>query len=159
SQVDRERVKLVFGNTASGLYQDERPRFYIDISAIPELEEVTEDEAGIDVGAAVTIQGLIDVLADVIGRRPPEETTGLRALRRHAGFIAGYQVRCTGSVAGNIFMTRDHADRGVPFPSDLFTALATLGATIDIGSLDYGDGRRTFPLIEIPPVGSLPNDA
>jgi xanthine dehydrogenase/oxidase len=158
-QAGREQVKLVFGNTTSGIYQDETPRYFIDISAIAELGEVAEDEAGLDVGATVPIQRLIDVLADVIGRRPAAETTGLRALRRHAGFIAGYQVRCTGSVAGNIFMTRDHADRGAPFPSDLFTALATLGATIEIGSLDYEDDRRSFPLIEMPPVGALPDDA
>src|SRR5436309_2974429 len=83
---------------------------------------------------AVSIQQLIDHAADVIGRRPAEQTTGLVALKRHLAFLAGYQVRSSGSVAGNVFMTRDHAQRGEPFPSDLFTVLATLGATIVIGS-------------------------
>jgi xanthine dehydrogenase/oxidase len=159
AQAGREGVRLVFGNTASGIYQDEKPRHFIDISAIAELGELAEDDEGIDVGAAVTIQRLIDALAVAIGRRSPEETTGLRALRRHAGFIAGYQVRSSGSVAGNIFITRDHADRGAPFPSDLFTAMATLGTTVVIGSGDYEDGRRTCPLIEMPPVRTLPDDA
>ncbi len=68
SEAGRERVKLVFGNTASGVYQDEKPRYFIDISAIAELGEIAEDEAGIHVGAAVTIQRLIDVATDAIGR-------------------------------------------------------------------------------------------
>ena len=49
-------------------------------------------------------------------------------------------------------MTRDHAHKGAPFPSDLFTILATLGTTIRIGSHDYDDGSREFPLIEMPDV-------
>jgi xanthine dehydrogenase/oxidase len=158
-EAGRERVKLVFGNTASGVYQGEAPSHFIDISAIGELQEIAEDDSGIRLGAAVTIQRLIDAASDAIGRRPSHETAGLRALTRHAAFIAGYQVRSSGSVAGNIFMTRDHADRGAPFPSDLFTVLATLGATIEIGSDDYADGRRTCPLIEMPAAGSLPDDA
>src|SRR5262249_28943335 len=138
-EAGRDRVKLVFGNTASGVYQGEAPSHFIDISTIPELAEVAEDASGIHIGAAVTIQRLIDFATVAIGRRPPEGPTGLRALKRHAAFIAGYQVRSSGSVAGNIFMTRDHADRGAPFPSDLFTALATLGTRIEIGSDEYPD--------------------
>ena len=94
---------------------------------IAELGRIAEQETGIHVGATVPIQRLIDFVTEVIGRRPAEQTTGLRELIRHASFLAGYQVRCAGSVAGNIFMTRDHAHRGAPFPSDLFTILATLG--------------------------------
>ena len=43
----------------------------------------------------------------------------------------------SGSIAGNIFMTRDHADHGGPFPSDVYTILATLGTTVTIGSQEY----------------------
>ncbi len=107
----------------------------------------------------VPIQHLMDYVTEVIGRRPAEQTTGLRELFRHTSFLAGYQVRCAGSVAGNIFMTRDHAHKGAPFPSDLFTILATLGTTIRIGSHDYEDGSQEFPLIEMPDVESLPDDA
>jgi len=78
---------------------------------------------------------------------------------RHAGMIAGYQVRCAGSVAGNIFMTRAHAHRDTPFPSDLFTILATLGTRVVIGSRDYEGGKRTFPLMQMPDVDGLPDDA
>jgi xanthine dehydrogenase/oxidase len=155
----REEVKLVFGNTASGVYQQEKPRYLIDIAGVAELGRIAEKEAGLHVGATVSIQQLIDFVTDVVRRRPAEQTTGLRALRRHAKLIAGYQVRCSGSVAGNIFMTRDHAQRGTPFPSDLFTILATLGAVITIGSHEYENGTRAFPLMRMPAVDALPDDA
>jgi xanthine dehydrogenase/oxidase len=155
----RDQVKLVFGNTTSGIYQQEKPRYFIDISAIPELAEIAEQESGLHVGAAVPIQHLIQFADEVIARRSAEQTAGLKALTRHAILIAGYQVRCAGSVAGNIFMTRDHATRGTPFPSDLFTILATLGTTVVIGSQDYPDGKKQWPLIQMPAVASLPEDA
>ena len=78
-QAGREQVKLVFGNTASGVYQDEKPRYFIDISAIAELGRIAEDEAGIHVGAAVPIQRLIDFA----GRR--DRPTARRADDRACG--------------------------------------------------------------------------
>ncbi len=56
-------------------------------------------------------------------------------------------------------MARDHAHQGAPFPSDLFTILATLGTTIHIGSHDYEGGSRAFPLIQMPDSEELPADA
>jgi xanthine dehydrogenase/oxidase len=155
----KANVKLVFGNTASGVYQQEKPTYFIDISCIEELSLIAEKETGIHVGATVPIQRLMDFVKEVIDQRPGEQTTGLKELIRHATFLAGYQVRCAGSVAGNIFMTRDHANHGPPFPSDLFTVLATLGTTIHIASQEYEGGSQAFPLIEMPSTESLSDDA
>jgi xanthine dehydrogenase/oxidase len=152
-------VKLVYGNTASAIYQDEKPQYLIDISAIAGLGQIEERDSGIRVGASVSIQGLLDFAAEVIAKRPDEQTTGLKELKHHGQFIAGYQVRCAGSVAGNIFMTKDHADHGCPFPSDLFTILATLGTSITIGSLDYDGRSKTFALTQMPAMAELPPDA
>jgi xanthine dehydrogenase/oxidase len=159
SKVGRELVKLVSGNTASGVYQSELPAYFIDISSINELFTLAEEETGVRVGSGVPIQRLMDFAGEVIERRPAEQTFGLKALTRHASFIAGLQVRSAGSVAGNIFMTRDHANRGGPFPSDLFTVLASLGARIHIGSQDYPGGVGEFPLDAMPPSEDLPADA
>ena len=74
-------------------------------------------------------------------------------------YIAGLQVRSAGSIAGNIFMTRDHADHGTPFPSDVYTILATLGTKVTIGSLEYTEGSKNFLLTEMPAVQDLPEDA
>jgi xanthine dehydrogenase/oxidase len=155
----RDQVKLVFGNTASGVYQHEKPEYLIDISLIEELGQLSEDDTGLQIGACVPIQRLMDFAAEVIARRSAEETNGLRALARHAAFIAGYQVRCAGSVAGNIFMAKDHAHRGEPFPSDLLTVMGALGATVSIGSQEYDDGIREYALMRMPDVDALPEDA
>ena len=154
-----QNVKLVFGNTASGIYADEKPYYLIDIACIKELSELKEKPDGLHVGASVSIQELLEFARAVVAKRKKEESKGLEALVYHATFIAGLQVRSAGSVGGNIFITRDHALRGGAFPSDLFTALASLGTTITIGSSTYESSRKTFPLIEMPATESLPADS
>ena len=57
------------------------------------------------VGAAVPIQHLIDLVTEVIGRRPSEKTAGLQALKRHASMIAGYQVQ---DVCAEVFFGKHH---------------------------------------------------
>lgn len=159
NQAGYQAVKLVCGNTGSGVYQNEYPRYLIDISSIVELGKKEETDSGLDVGAAVTIQELMRFISLVIKQRDAHQTTGLKEFNRHAEFIAGLQVRSSGSIAGNIFMTKDHADHGGPFPSDLFTLLATLGTTVTIGSQEYASGSKTFALTEMPLVRDLPEDA
>lgn len=159
SEVGRQNVKIIFGNTASGVYQNEHPKCLIDISFIPELKKKEERDSGLFVGAAVTIQELIDFTGDVIKKQPENKTVGLKEFKRHAVYIAGLQVRSAGSIAGNIFMTRDHADHGIPFPSDLYTVLATLGTMINIGSQEYTGGSKDFSLAEMPAIPDLPEDA
>ncbi len=158
-KTNRESVKLVFGNTASGVYQSEKPTYFIDISVIHELGEISSNKDGIKCGAAVPIQRLMDYAKEIIAAHPEEKTKGLKALVYHASFIAGLQVRSAGSVAGNIFMTRDHSHRGGAFPSDLYTVLSSLGTTVSVGSLSYDGGSKEFLLIELPAVDALPEDA
>lgn len=158
-QAGKRNVKLVFGNTSSGIYAHEIPRHLVDISWLRELSVIEERAEGIHLGANVTIQRLMDFAEQVIERRPAHETTGLSELCRHGKFIAGYQVRSSGSVAGNIFMTRDHGDHGEPFPSDVFTVLATLGTSITIGSEEFPNGAKQFLLSEMPSPATLPDDA
>lgn len=159
----RERVKLVFGNTASGVYPDEKPVCLIDISCIPALKIMTKNETGITVGATTSIQRLLE-FAELVAKEVGSENgfslcVGLESLVYHGQFIAGLQVRSAGSIAGNIFMTRDHAARGGAFPSDLFTVLATLGTQMTIASSQYEGGCRQFDIIDMPATAELPEDA
>ena len=158
-EAGRHGVKLIFGNTSSGVYQQEHSKYLIDISAITELGKIEERDTGLYVGAAVPIQELVDFVSKVIKKRPEAETVGLKEFKRHSVYIAGLQVRSSGSIAGNIFMTKDHEDHGGPFPSDLFTIFATLGTTITIGSQEYTAGFKEFLLTEMPAVRDLPEDA
>lgn len=159
SQAGLHNVRLIFGNTGSGIYQEERPKYFIDLSAIAELAKIVDNDSGVDVGGAVSIQDLLDFISEVIKKRPEQQMTGLKELKRHAAYIAGLQIRSAGSVAGNIFMTRDHADHGHPFPSDLYTILTTLGTMVRIGSQEYPNGPKEYALAEMPAVRDLPQDA
>ncbi|ODU00249.1 MAG: xanthine dehydrogenase, partial [Planctomycetes bacterium SCN 63-9] len=159
AQAGWDQVKVVLGNTGSGVYPHEKPTYLIDLFAIPELKQIAEESAGIRVGASVSIQRLIDFVSGQIERQPAVRTAGFKELARHAMLIAGYQVRSAGSIAGNIMMAKVHARRGEPFPSDLFAALGALGTSVEIGSADYDGGSREFLLMEMPDVDNLPDDA
>ena len=158
-QAGRQAVKLIFGNTSAGVYQNEQAKYLIDISAIAELAKIEDWSSGIYVGGAVSIQQFLDFISEVIKKRPDDQTAGIKEFKRHAAYIAGLQVRSAGSIAGNIFMTREHADHGSPFPSDVYTILAALTATITIGSQTYEAGLKEFSLSEMPAVPDLPEDA
>ncbi len=158
-QYGRENVRLVFGNTGTGIYPNEKPTVLIDISRIKEITELSKNGSGITVGASTPIQYLLEFAEKVAKEVGKEKGRALDALAYHGQFIAGLQVRSAGSVAGNIFMTRDHANRGGAFPSDLFTVLASLGTTINIASDTYQDGQSQFLLIDMPPSEQLPEDA
>jgi len=155
----RENVKIIFGNTASAIYPDEKSLYLIDISQVQALTQLTKNELGITVGANTPIQTLLDFAESTAKEMDHEQGQGLEALVYHGQFIAGLQVRSAGSVAGNIFMTRDHSASGSPFPSDLFTVLATLGTKITIASEQYDGKRKQFDLIDMPATELLPDDA
>lgn len=159
NQAGRHDVRIICGNTASGVYQTEHAKYLIDISAIESLGKIEERDKGLDIGAGVTIQEAVNFITEVIKKRPAHETTGLKEFKRHAAFIAGLQVRSAGSIAGNIFMTKDHADHGGPFPSDVYTILAALGTVVTIGSQEYQGGSKSFLLTDMPAVPELPEDA
>ncbi len=139
-RLKKNSSRLICGNTGSGVYQHEHSKHLIDISAIAELGKIEKREQGLVVGAAVTIQELVDYVSDMPDR-------GFQEFKRHAAYIAGLQIRSAGSIAGNIFMTQDHKDHGAPFPSDVYTILATLGATVALGT---EEGVKEYPLTDMP---------
>lgn len=154
-----DRVRLVVGNTARAIYPGEDVASEIDISRIAELNEARRGAEGLVVGASVSIQRLLELADTAIAAEPAGRTIGLRELARHGKFLAGLQVRSAGSVGGNIAITKAHTRHGEPFPSDLFTVLTTLGATVTVCSSAFAGGERTFELDELPPLEDLPPDA
>lgn len=155
--------KLVVGNTSIGIYKINvsNPHVLVDVSAIPEMLGFREDEnkEGFQVGAANTLQELIEYLDKTIERLAPAKTRGLVAMRRHLLDVANLQVRNVGSLAGNIMMTRAQAETDDPFPSDLYMVFATLGVTITVASSSFKNGERTYEMLELPAPQALPKDA
>ena len=151
-------TRLVNGNTSTAIYkrQVEDPHLLVDISLVPELRRLVEGPAGISLGGGLSLTELEEFLDGVITRRPPEQTAGLLALREHVRRIANVMVRNVGTLAGNLTITRAHIDSGDPFASDLYTVLATLGATVTIVPSDRTRPPQTMPVLKLPAFDDLP---
>eukprot|EP00042_Codosiga_hollandica_P056153 m.803689 g.803689 ORF g.803689 m.803689 type:complete len:1324 (-) comp59281_c0_seq1:203-4174(-) len=120
-----EDVKLVFGNTSTGIFKDDPSRVFLDISNIAELQQVSATASALTVGAAVSITNLIDILGSYTGL-----SSSFTVLADHLSIIANTNVRNAGCWAGNLMMTHNNAD----FPSDIFTIMAATNATLTIAS-------------------------
>jgi xanthine dehydrogenase/oxidase len=130
-------LKLVGGNTESGIpgVLPANPRLFIDVSHLPELRGVAMANNALTVGAGTTYSEFIDFLAALIPAATAEHLPALRALHYMARRTAGTIVRNAASLAGNTMLVVRNAIKGTPFPSDLFTVLASLGAELSV-SLD-----------------------
>jgi len=154
-------VKLVNGNTSIAIYKREvyDPKVLIDVSQIVELTELDyrHADARIVIGGGITLTTLKSFLAEVIQSQDPVHTKGLVEMEARLARLAGEQVRGVGTVAGNIMLVKNHEAEGVPFTSDLFTVLATLGAVVVLRAADDPEQEQHFPILEMPPVDSFPS--
>jgi xanthine dehydrogenase/oxidase len=154
-------LKLVAGNTSIGIFKAPAydPHVLIDIGQLDELRGFRSDDAGLSIGAAEPLSSVADELGRLVATGARGMTKGFAAFRRHLLDVANLQVRNTGSIGGNVMMTRAHAETSEPFPSDVYMVLATLGATVTIASGAFDGGSRTFPIMMLPAPGDLPPDA
>src|SRR5258708_3254370 len=154
-------VKLVNGNTSIAIYKREvyDPKVLIDVSQIVELTELgyRHADAGIVIGGGITLTTLKSFLAEVIQNQDPVRTKGLVEMETRLACLAGEQVRGVGTVAGNIMLVKNHEAEGVPFTSDLFTVLATLGAEVVLRAANDPHRDQHFPILEMPLVDSFPS--
>ncbi|OQS01693.1 hypothetical protein ACHHYP_00350 [Achlya hypogyna] len=93
----------------------------LDITHIPELKAISSTEAGVVVGAAVT-------LTDLLAALTADTLDDVRVLAKHIRRIANHQVRNAGTWAGNLALARQFP----AFPSDLAVGLAGFGATLSV---------------------------
>jgi xanthine dehydrogenase/oxidase len=149
-------AKLVNGNTSIAIYKRdvEDPQLLVDVSLVPELTAVNPGNH--TVGAGLSLAELEEFLATKIATLPPTATAGWQALYDHVLRIANVQVRNVGTIAGNLLLTRQNAASSVPFASDLFMVLATLGATVDLMPSDPSKQLQSVPVLELPDFDSMP---
>ena len=129
-------VKLVGGNTSIGVYDRfvEDPHVSIDISQLDELRGIEMTEEGLNFGSAVTYSDLLNELERLLVDSSDEHRAGLEALRYMARRTAGTIVRNAATVAGNTMLVVRHILEGEPFPSDMFTAYASLGTAVQVST-------------------------
>ncbi|KAK1272259.1 Indole-3-acetaldehyde oxidase [Acorus gramineus] len=129
------RVKLVVGNTSSGIYKNyERIDRYIDLRNVAELSEIKRDEIMIELGAVVTISKAIEALRG--GRRA---SLVYAKIADHMNKVASQSVRNLASLGGNLVLAQ--RDR---FPSDIATILVGAGAFVCI----YDGFKRSYLALE-----------
>ncbi|MFE7187984.1 FAD binding domain-containing protein, partial [Streptomyces erythrochromogenes] len=151
---DRSDVRLVGGNTSTGVYPRsvENPHVFIDIAHLPELCDLRMDGGALHIGGAVSYADLLeflDVLIPEMKSTGDPATVGLAALQYMARRTAGTIVRNAATLAGNTMMVVRHCVQGVPFPSDCYTAMGTLGATLTISTPQHREPQK-IDLLELP---------
>jgi xanthine dehydrogenase/oxidase len=142
SEARRERLaaglRVVAGNTAAALDKepDGKPRFIVDISAIPELNAVEEGSAdgveGLVLGGAVTFaRAIAEVGSRATDRAYAASVERFRALSAHLQRAANAQVRNRATLGGHLGMYLAHRRSSrSPFLSDLLPLLVALEARV-----------------------------
>nr|CAB3452001.1 unnamed protein product [Digitaria exilis] len=120
----KSRTKVVVGNTASGVYREaEVYDRYVDLRCIPELNSVSKEAKGVEIGAAVSISKVIEALREDGGCND----VVFCKIADHMEKVASPFVRNTASLGGNLIMAqRDQ------FASDIATILLAAGSSICI---------------------------
>jgi xanthine dehydrogenase/oxidase len=106
------KFRLICGNTAVGIYPDKpnyteevlNPTTWVDVSVIPELQQVSYEDGGIRVGGQITISRLMEILKAQIVDNEEARTRGFSALLNHLKQVANTQIRNEGTLAGNVYI-------------------------------------------------------
>jgi len=129
-----KKIKPLVANTSAGVIKYLQPQStledgtgYIDVSELPDLNGITSDPSGLHVGAAVTIEALIETLQGGAADHPYYNVLAGHMLR-----IASVQIRSVASWAGNLMIARQFAK----FDSDMVITLGAAGATFSIITAD-----------------------
>ncbi|MQM12725.1 hypothetical protein Taro_045645, partial [Colocasia esculenta] len=98
-------AKLVVGNTEVGIemkFKNAQYQVLISISHVHELNALNVTEKGLEIGAAVRLTELQQVLKTLVLERNSQETSFCKALIEQLKWFAGKQIRNAASVGGNI---------------------------------------------------------
>jgi len=99
-------LRMVGGNSEVGIEMKFKHAGYkhlVAVTHVPELNEVVVKECGgLEVGAAVTLSRLEEVLRAQMSSRPPSQTSGFKAVVEQLRWFAGRQIWNVGTLGGNI---------------------------------------------------------
>jgi xanthine dehydrogenase/oxidase len=142
---DFEDIYLIHANTAYGVYTEDflTSKYLVDISDIPELYALENDDDVLRVGAGTTYTDFLNYLDQLMTQNKLSQTSAVGALQFMAHRTAGTVVRNSATLAGNSMLVLKHIHKGTgePFPSDLFTVLTALNATILYWDLRTGEEK------------------
>jgi xanthine dehydrogenase/oxidase len=143
-----KKLRLVHGNTSYGIYKEEylESEVLVDIRLIPDLYAEPKIKKGaLHVGSAISYSDLIEAIQVEIKAKNLAVASRLWATQFMARRTAGRIVRNAASLGGNTMLVLRHiaSGTGEPFPSDIFTTLVAVEATIEYLDVTNGKQRRT----------------
>ncbi|OWM69193.1 hypothetical protein CDL15_Pgr025380 [Punica granatum] len=98
-------AKLLVGNTEVGIEMRLKRIQYkvlVWVNHVPELNTLNVKEDGLEIGAAVRLSELLNVLRKVVTERGSRKTSSCMALIEQLKWFAGTQIKNVASVGGNI---------------------------------------------------------
>ncbi|XP_050220643.1 xanthine dehydrogenase 1-like isoform X2 [Mercurialis annua] len=98
-------AKLLIGNTEVGIEMRLKRIHYpvlISVAHVPELNMLSVKDDGLEIGAAVRLTELHQMLRKVVKERPAHETSSYKAIVEQLKWFAGNQIKNVASVGGNI---------------------------------------------------------
>ncbi|KAH7837697.1 hypothetical protein Vadar_016853 [Vaccinium darrowii] len=98
-------AKLVVGNTEIGIETRLKGFQYqvlVCVGFVPELNKLNVKDDGMEIGAAVRLSDLLNVLRKVTKERAPHEISSCQAFIEQIKWFAGTQIKNVASVGGNI---------------------------------------------------------
>ncbi|XVF69650.1 hypothetical protein PTKIN_Ptkin11bG0098700 [Pterospermum kingtungense] len=98
-------AKFLIGNTEVGIemrLKKMRYQVLISVTYVPELNILNVKEDGIEIGAAVRLTELLNLLREVVAQRPAHETSACKAFIEQLKWFAGTQIKNVASVGGNV---------------------------------------------------------
>eukprot|EP00268_Persea_americana_P065659 TRINITY_DN880_c1_g2_i1.p1 TRINITY_DN880_c1_g2~~TRINITY_DN880_c1_g2_i1.p1 ORF type:complete len:1016 (-),score=186.62 TRINITY_DN880_c1_g2_i1:301-3348(-) len=135
----KRKVRLVRGNTSTGIYPRVDDDVLVDISRIPSLLGSSVSNKGITIGGAVTISDLMLLL-----KKHSNLSKSYTPMFDHLKCVATPQVRNVGSVAGNLMVAHQHGD----FVSDVATILIAAESRLTVCSACLNTSEVTISLEE-----------
>lgn len=149
-----KNTRFVHGNTSFGVYKEEylESTTHVDIRMIPELNTKSElKENYLKLPATITYSNLLELLPKIMKKLniSYKEASAygisvLGALDYMAKRTAGRIVRNAATIGGNTMLVLKHVAKGSgdPFPSDLFTVLYTVNASITYYIFEKGKHKE-----------------
>ncbi|XP_067656036.1 uncharacterized protein [Haliotis asinina] len=137
-----DNYRLVFGNSGFGVYKEIGPWMYnvlIDLRGIQEFYSISIDSSKVMFGPSITLTNMMEVFEK---NSTNPALSYFRDFASHVAYIGNTGLRNLGSWAGNLMLKNLHTE----FPSDVFTMLETVGATLFIGSSDGTE--KSYSLID-----------
>ncbi|XP_046559716.1 xanthine dehydrogenase-like [Haliotis rubra] len=141
-QHQADNYRLVFGNSGFGVYKEIGPWMYnvlIDLRGIQEFYDISIESSKVMFGPSITLTNMLEVFEK---NSTNPALSYFRDFASHVAYIGNIGLRNLGSWAGNLMLKNLHTE----FPSDVFTMLETVGATLFIGSSDGSE--KSYSLMD-----------